>query len=654
MDDREKLIGELGLNPVLAHATFFSHRHKNKDAPFHRQMELDFHSSLPNVLWLIFRGSAKSTKFEEGAALEVGWGRTRNLLILGESETRAAERLTAIKHIIEYDEYYQAFFNCEPGNVWTDTRAITSTGVFMQAAGRGQSLRGVKHLDYRPDLILLDDIEDKESGSVATATARKKTRSWLTGTVIPAMAPGGRMRMAATPIHPEALAPTLAKADVSWTTRVYPIVYRDGAGQWASSWPDRFPVDDVLRLWETYREIGQEEDFSQEYLCQAVHPESQTFTEGMFVTETRPRSWHPVYAVYDPARTTTRSFSATTGKVVASWVGSKLIVWEADAQKWMPNEIIDDIFDVNARYSPVCVGIEETGLEEWLLQPIRTRQNETGQIVPIRPLAAPRGKLDFIKGLQSYFKSHDVIFAGEMTELRKQLLGFPTGHIDAANALAYMLRLKMGTPIYDNFREEMIADGARLQPKLSSWLLLNSNNQVTTAMLAQMQQGRMVIVWDGIRDGDPGTMLDDLLADAGNEIGKDLTNVRFMASPKHFDEFSLYGLRAAVKKAGLALARGGAQDTGREELRGLMRKISHGRSSLAIGDKATWTRRAFSGGFARDPAHVTPIDNAYAVLMEPLESFAAWLKVGGGDNVDERPNFAYTQDGRRYISALPR
>ncbi len=655
MDDREKLIGELGTNPVLAHAVFFNARHKNKDAPFHRRMETDFHSQIPNVLWLVFRGSGKSTKFEEGAALEVGWQKVKNLLILGESETRAAERLAAIKHIIEYDEHFQALFECEPGSVWTDTRAITSTGVYMQAAGRGQSLRGVKHLDHRPDLILLDDIEDKESGSVATPEARKKTRSWLTGTVIPAMAPGGRMRMAATPIHPDALAPTLSRADQSWTTRVYPVLYKGRSGEWFSSWPDRFPVDDVMRQWESYKEIGQEEDFVQEYLCQAVDPASQTFTENMFVVEPRVRSWHPVYAVYDPARTTAKtSWTATTGKVVASWVGSKLVVWEAEAKKWMPDEIVDDIFKVNDIYSPICIGVEETGLNEWLQQPIRTRQAQSGVLVPLRALQAPKGKLDFIRGLQPYFSAREVIFANEMPELRKQLLGFPTGHIDAPNALAYMLRMKMGQPIYDNFREEMIDEDARLKPKQTSWILLNSNNQITTAVLVQMQAGRMVVLWDAIMDGDPGTVLADILGSAGTKIGKDLTGVKFLASQKHFDEFSLYGLKAGAKKLGLALARGGAVDIGREEIRSLMRRAAHGRTAICVHPDASWTVRAFAGGFNREPDRVEPTANAYAVLIEPLESFASWLRIGTPGNLDERPNFAYTSDGRKYVSALPR
>src|SRR5271157_5427721 len=118
----------------------------------------------------------------------------------------------------------------------------------------------------------------------------------------------------------------------------------------------------------SYEEIGESETFRQEYLCEAVDPASQTFTEDMYVIEPRVRSWHAVYAIYDPARTTNKA-SATTGKVVASWIGPKLVIWESEARKWMPDEIVADIFDVAARYSPVAVGVEENGLNEWLLQP---------------------------------------------------------------------------------------------------------------------------------------------------------------------------------------------------------------------------------------------------------------------------------------------
>lgn len=650
MEDLKSVVTAFATNPRWAHHVLFGDKHASQDAPFHAQMEEDFHSLTPKILWMMFRGAAKSTKMEEGCVLEVALQRVRNVLVLGESETRAAERLAAIKKHIESNEILQYLFDIGPGEEWTGTKAVTNTGVCIQAYGRGQSLRGVKYLDSRPDLLLIDDVEDRESGSVATPEARRKTRLWLTSTVLPAMEPSGRIRMAATPLHPEALAPTLARADKSWLTRVYPIIYKDpDTGEDRASWPDRYSVEWALKMQEEMNEIGESESFAQEYLCQAVDLGSQTFTEDMFKIEPRPRSYHPVYAVYDPARTTNR-LSATTGKAVASWIGRKLVVWESDAQKWMPDKIVEDVFDVVERYSPTVVGVEENGLNEWLLQPLRAEAAKRGVLVPLRPLRAPKGKLDFIRGLQPYFRAGEVEFAADVPELRKQLLGFPTGLVDAPNALAYMLTLRTGDPVFDGFRDDFV-ENVGLARGSQPWLLVNTDPAVVTGVLAQHHKGRLRLLADWIMESDAGTVLRDLIEEARIVAGVPLK----LMAPRHaFDDYSVLGLRPAAKKAGYVLAMGGDEIVGREEIRGLMRRAAHGATALVVSPDATWSLRAMAGGYARESGSPLPQNNVYRVLMEALEAFAAFLRVGDATAVDNRPNYAYTSSGRRYISSLAR
>ena len=665
MDNREDAIRRLAANRPAAHALFFRERHQNANAPFHHDMERDWASDTPYIITMAFRGSAKSTKAEEAITLEVAFQRCKNVLILGESEERAAERLAAIKRNIEYGDELAAVFGLEPGDPWTTTRACTSTGVMMQAYGRGQSLRGVKHLEDRPDLIFGDDLEDPES--VSTPEQRRKVFLWWSRTVRPVLAPGGRIRIAATPLNPEALAVTLAKDTKFWQVKTVPIMYKDDAGEWRSSWPDRYPIADILRLKEEM--INDPEGFAQEYLCQAIDPGSQTFTADMLKTVARTRSWHAVYAVYDPARTTNVQ-SATTGKAVCSWIGRKLVVWESSAKKWMPSEIIDDIFRTSEKWNPVCIGIEEDGLNEWLLQPLRTRQAETGQVIPLRALKAPRGKLDFIRGLQPYFRAGEVEFAAEMPELRAQLLGFPTGYIDAPNALAYMLRLGLGVPIYDNFREECIDEGLRIRQTSALWLLINTNSKTTSAVLVQMQEGRLCILADWLSENDAGTCLTDMLKDVQLEVSggpsppldsvprvserspSPSAALRYLAPRNHFDQYSIHGLKAATRAAKISLQAGGESERGREELRAMLRRATHGRVALAISPRASWTLRALAGGYARDADKQEPQANSYALLMEPLEAFAALTRQTS--EVDTAINYEYLSDGRRYISALAR
>lgn len=83
----------------------------------------------------------------------------------------------------------------------------------------------------------------------------------------------------------------------------------------------------------------------------------------------------------------------------------------------------------------------------------------------------------------------------------------------------------------------------------------------------------------------------------------------------------------------------------------MLRRVVHDEPAIAIHPKARWTLRAFAGGYARDIDKAEPADNAYTVLMAGLEAFAGLLR-GGTQPLDEQPQFAYTEDGRKYISAL--
>src|SRR5208337_5470183 len=207
----------------------------------------------------------------------------------------------------------------------------------------------------------------------------------------------------------------------------------------------------------------------------------------------------------------------------------------------------------------------------------------------------------------------------------------------------------------------------RVKTSQPAILLVNTNNQTTTGMLVQSHAGRLIILWDLILDGDPGTVLYDLLQsaltalpslgvsslDLAQPSRSEALGLRLFSSPRHFDEHTIFGLRAAARKLGYELERGGDPATGREEIRHLFRRVAHGASAISVDPSASWTLRAFAGGYAREATQPEPIVNAYSILMEPLEAFAATLRLGNME-VANPPNYAFTRDGRRYLSALVR
>ena len=160
MTTRDDTIRKLAANPRLAHQVLFKHRHPDETPDFHGEMVDLWYGPHPQVLTMAFRGSGKSTIAEEAVVTMACLRMFKNCIILGENEPRAIERLTAIKHELYTNEYLIDLFGHMIGPTDQEKKIVLSNGVVIQAFGRGQSLRGAKHLSARPDLAFGDGTDD--------------------------------------------------------------------------------------------------------------------------------------------------------------------------------------------------------------------------------------------------------------------------------------------------------------------------------------------------------------------------------------------------------------------------------------------------------------------------------------------------------------
>ena len=649
---KEEVIAALLREPWTGHALLFRHRHPAATPRFHLDIVRAWHdASRPRVLIQAFRGAAKSTLAEEAILIQALLRQFHNGIILGETYERAVERLRSIKHEIETNQLIFELFGDQVGPVWSESKIVLNNGAIIQAFGRGQSLRGSKHLDYRPDRCFADDIENEDS--VISPEAIEKTKNWFMATVEPALEPGALLRVNGTPLNPRSLICQLA-ADSAWSTQVYPIVHMDADGSERATWPERFPLADVTKKRNDYARMGMAHTFAQEFMCQAEDLASKPFTDSLIRVEPVVRTWHAVYAMCDPARSV-KSTSATTGMAVWSWLSNRLIVWDAFAGFWQPDEIVRQIFSIDSTYSPVLIGIERDGLEEFILQPLRHEQLKRGYSIPIRPVKAPEGKLNFITGLQPYFKAGEVIFAKECPQAREQFLNFPSGRIDIPNALAYALTLRGGQPVYDNFNNAHVALELQPHPK-PAFLAVNTDSRATTAAVLQLNEGSLHVLADRVREGEPASCLSEIITELTLETG--CSRLRLLLPPLHFNSYSVHGLRAACRSVPVEFSRGGDPAVGRQELTALLNRLAHGRPCLQVSSTARWTLNAFAGGYYREMSRAgalmgEPATNAYRVLLEGIESFAAVMRSARMEDDEQEVNWQYTPDGRKFISSRP-
>lgn len=637
-------------HPKLAHQYLFKHRHPSATPAFHYEMIDDIHGSEPQLIELAFRGSAKSTLLEEAAVIQAALGLHHNRVILGANFARAADRLMAIKHEFETNELIIAVFGYMVGHIWNEDKIVLANNVCIQAYGMEQSFRGVKHLDWRPDACDFDDIEDENN--IKTPEARRQLLRKVTAVVMPACDPGARFRMYATPLNPEAAPMVLPRAS-GWTVKHYPIYSIDPVdGQRRALWPARYPMSWIEAKEEEMRVLGMTQEFSQEYLCVPEDPATKTFTEGMIRNVERVRTWESTYAAYDPARTV-KLRSAMTGHAVFSWLGSKLIVWEADGRLLLPDEIVNDIFRVDDEYHPVYIGMEEQGLHEFVMQPIRLASIMRAQPVPMKILPPPRAKLEFIKRtMQPSFKAGQVEFAeGVSAEARAQLLAFPTGRIDVPNALAYAWMLRPGQPVYDAFGSQHAVNEVTMQRSEPAWLVCNATAQYTTGILIQILRGGLYVVADWMREGSPGEQLADIVKAASLVAGR---AVQVRVPLRHFVEHDLIGLRAAAARIPIKLAAGGIESIGQEEIRRLLTAMRHELPMLQVCMDARWTLNGLASGYARTIERTGMLSHEvtagpYKVLIEGLEAFVAGMH-NAMSEAKEGIRWSTTPDGRRYMT----
>lgn len=163
------------------------------------------------------RGVGKTTIVNLANEIDILYKDVRFLMYVSETATHAAEQLGNIKRELENNELVQEVFGIlrperNSGLHWSEDFIETTTGVKIAARGRGGQIRGRNVGGDRPDKIVVDDVEDKES--VATTEQLRKTKVWFFGDLVPAlpkMSKAGKIIALGTLLSPEALLMGLIK-----------------------------------------------------------------------------------------------------------------------------------------------------------------------------------------------------------------------------------------------------------------------------------------------------------------------------------------------------------------------------------------------------------------------------------------------------------
>lgn len=662
--NNEAILKAISTDRALGSAMLFNHRHRQASPAFHISI-MDLWSSADEFVSIeAFREGAKTTLSEEFLLMEAGFKNFKYCLIFGETYTKACQRIAAMKHEINTNmKLLQLFGNLKGGRdaAWAENKILLANGVLIEAHGWEEEIRGYKHNDMRPDRAYLDDIENEEN----TRDTHTVDKNWkkLHLQLMPAMDKEfGKIRLTGTPLADDCLLNRCA-ASPSWIHAKFPICDRDIDDPDAKSlWEERYPLEWIRQKRDQYAREGMLREFMQEYMLVAAGSQGKPFTEEMLRFEdVAPVTYAPRVVIMDPARTVEVKKSDQTGHVTVSRLGTRIYVHQSGGEYWQPDEIVKGAFEMSRRHNDAEVVIEKNSLDDWLLQPIRAHALTTGQHIDIRPINAPqdRDKAAFIMGLRPFFIAGDIILVGGRAahqQLVGQILNFPSGKRDILNALAYALRVFSGVPIYGDFGQQNIVNGA--EPNRRDGLLLgcNATGSETTAVLVAISGRNMTVLADWVSPLMPSDSVPDIVSLVRAVYpGRKITA---WVPADVYDQVGRNPLIAALKASGLTPSRAENSVMSRSALSPFIRTEMNGRRMFLVDDSAQNTLKALASGYhwpvkPGGERGSEPLRNSAKTLIEGLETLT--YAINQPDNRLAKTGVnAVNSTGTPYLSALPR
>ncbi|MDR0581449.1 MAG: phage terminase large subunit [Prevotellaceae bacterium] len=395
------------------------------------------------------RGHAKSTHMDIFIPLWLMCQKERQInvmVLVGKSEDNAQTLLADIQSELQFNKRYAHDFGPQyDRGHWLDGEFVTKDGVAFFARGRGQSPRGLRYRDSRPDYIVIDDLDDDElcQNEARVAKLTDWVREALFGTF---GAAGGRFIMVGNLISKNSV---LAKVSQIENVKVSRVNAYDKHGN--PSWPAFWTKERIedKRLFMGYRA------FEKEYM-------NNPLTEGAIFLKKHIRygkmlhlkEYRQLICYTDPSfkNSATADYKATVlmGKTPDGYFHllkvfadqcsvSSMVGWHYDIMEWVAGRV------------PVMYFMEANFMQDLMLDEFRKTGITLGRHVPVIGDKRAKGdKFARIEAMQPLFERGLVIFNQHeqntpgMRTLEDQLLSFQRGsrsHDDAPDALESALWL---------------------------------------------------------------------------------------------------------------------------------------------------------------------------------------------------------------------
>jgi len=378
-------------------------------------------------------------------------GGARYIVPISATEALAVQQSENLKYQLTHNETIVKLFPNLKTREWSKEMWVIQTpehDCCIFPRGGGQQIRGQNWRGFRPDRIIFDDLE--KAKEMKNPAIRKERWEWVNADVLKAVDRRRRdwsIKYIGTVLHHDSILMKLVES-TKWNSLVLEICN----DKFESNAPHLYSDEDLKREYEQHKEDGILDVFYRELRNMPTPPrEDAAFNSDHFLhydpgTINFYKKGLEHLLILDPAKTDNpKSADSALVLVTLDLPAHKIYIRDIQRGKWHVDEILNRMGAMITGYGVDLVAIEVTGLNQWVMHPIKNYLRSEGIFAEIMELHAKggvneKGKIARIKTLIPYYRQgliwHNPLVC---TVLEGQLMTFPNSKLwDVMDAVGYI------------------------------------------------------------------------------------------------------------------------------------------------------------------------------------------------------------------------
>lgn len=223
-----------------------------------------FKSKLERYAIGIPRGFAKTTFVKLLCLWYILFSHKQFILIVGASEDLAVNTLADICDLLGAANIRKLFGNWQ-AQVEVDTQSLKvfyfrGRNIILRAIGAGTAVRGINRKNKRPDVIIMDDVQKRETSE--NKELSDQLLKWILGTLMKARSNDGCTYIYVGNMYPQNCILEKLKHNTQWTSFIVGGILANGT----SLWEELRPIEELLSEYQSDSELGHADIFISEIL----------------------------------------------------------------------------------------------------------------------------------------------------------------------------------------------------------------------------------------------------------------------------------------------------------------------------------------------------------------------------------------------------